>query len=259
MKLAIVTDAWQPQVNGVVTTLSRTRDALQRAGHEVTVVSPERFPDRPLPDLPRDSARAAAGPQARGDARRARAGRRPRRDRGPARRRRARATASRTDSPSRPRTTRNSRNTSASACRSPRAGRTRTCGTITAARAARWSRRSTSGAISSRTASRTSCCGRAASTRSFSSRRGRDAVVAPRPIWMYAGRVAVEKNLDAFLALDLARHEGRRRRRARIAPSSRGAIPRRCSRATSSASSSRAICPPPTCSCSRAARTRSGS
>jgi 1,2-diacylglycerol 3-alpha-glucosyltransferase/glucuronosyltransferase len=32
---------------------------------------------------------------------------------------------------------------------------------------------------------------------------GRDAVVARRPIWMYAGRVAVEKNLDAFLSLDL--------------------------------------------------------
>ena len=41
MKLAIVTDAWQPQVNGVVTTLSRTRDALARAGHHVTVLSPE--------------------------------------------------------------------------------------------------------------------------------------------------------------------------------------------------------------------------
>jgi glycosyltransferase involved in cell wall biosynthesis len=32
---------------------------------------------------------------------------------------------------------------------------------------------------------------------------GRDAVVARRPIWMYAGRIAVEKNLDAFLSLDL--------------------------------------------------------
>jgi glycosyltransferase involved in cell wall biosynthesis len=32
---------------------------------------------------------------------------------------------------------------------------------------------------------------------------GRDALCVPRPIWMYAGRVAVEKNLDAFLVLDL--------------------------------------------------------
>jgi glycosyltransferase involved in cell wall biosynthesis len=32
---------------------------------------------------------------------------------------------------------------------------------------------------------------------------GRDALAVPRPIWIYAGRVAVEKNLDAFLSLDL--------------------------------------------------------
>jgi glycosyltransferase involved in cell wall biosynthesis len=33
---------------------------------------------------------------------------------------------------------------------------------------------------------------------------GREALgCATRPIWMYAGRVAIEKNLDAFLALDL--------------------------------------------------------
>ena len=33
MKLAIVTDAWEPQVNGVVTTLGRTRRELERLGH----------------------------------------------------------------------------------------------------------------------------------------------------------------------------------------------------------------------------------
>ena len=32
---------------------------------------------------------------------------------------------------------------------------------------------------------------------------GRAHLQWPRPIWLYAGRVAVEKNLDAFLALDL--------------------------------------------------------
>ena len=52
MKLAIVTDAWQPQVNGVVTTLSRTRDALQRAGHDVTVMSPDAFRTIPCPTYP---------------------------------------------------------------------------------------------------------------------------------------------------------------------------------------------------------------
>ena len=37
MRIAIVTDAWQPQVNGVVTTLGRTRDGLEGRGHEVTI------------------------------------------------------------------------------------------------------------------------------------------------------------------------------------------------------------------------------
>ncbi len=52
MKLAIATDAWQPQVNGVVTTLSRTRDALQRAGHDVTVMAPDAFRTVPCPTYP---------------------------------------------------------------------------------------------------------------------------------------------------------------------------------------------------------------
>lgn len=52
MKLAIVTDAWQPQVNGVVTTLSRTQQALEAMGHEVRVVSPEGFRTIPCPTYP---------------------------------------------------------------------------------------------------------------------------------------------------------------------------------------------------------------
>lgn len=35
MKIVIVTDAWEPQVNGVVRTLGKTRDYLQSFGHEV--------------------------------------------------------------------------------------------------------------------------------------------------------------------------------------------------------------------------------
>lgn len=41
MRIVIATDAWRPQVNGVVTTLSRTRDELVGMGHEVLIVSPE--------------------------------------------------------------------------------------------------------------------------------------------------------------------------------------------------------------------------
>lgn len=43
MKIAIVTDAWEPQVNGVVTTLKHTRDNLLARGHEVVVIAPHQF------------------------------------------------------------------------------------------------------------------------------------------------------------------------------------------------------------------------
>ncbi len=52
MKLALVTDAWQPQVNGVVTTLSRTRECLQAAGDEVLVLSGDSHFTLPLPSYP---------------------------------------------------------------------------------------------------------------------------------------------------------------------------------------------------------------
>jgi glycosyltransferase involved in cell wall biosynthesis len=52
MKIAIVTDAWSPQVNGVVRTLHATRDGLQALGHEVMVVSPDLFRSVPCPTYP---------------------------------------------------------------------------------------------------------------------------------------------------------------------------------------------------------------
>lgn len=39
MKIVIVTDAWHPQVNGVVRTLTATSEELRKMGHEVTVLS----------------------------------------------------------------------------------------------------------------------------------------------------------------------------------------------------------------------------
>ncbi len=41
MRIAIVTDAWAPQVNGVAQTLRKTRDELVRIGHDVLMVTPE--------------------------------------------------------------------------------------------------------------------------------------------------------------------------------------------------------------------------
>lgn len=52
MKLAILTDAWQPQVNGVVTTLMRTRDFLRALGHDVLVIGPDQFATVPCPTYP---------------------------------------------------------------------------------------------------------------------------------------------------------------------------------------------------------------
>jgi glycosyltransferase involved in cell wall biosynthesis len=43
MKLALVTDAWLPQVNGVVTTLLELQDGLWSRGHEVVVIEPSAF------------------------------------------------------------------------------------------------------------------------------------------------------------------------------------------------------------------------
>lgn len=49
MKIVLITDAWKPQVNGVVTTLVELVQGLQDAGHEVKVIHPELFATRPCP------------------------------------------------------------------------------------------------------------------------------------------------------------------------------------------------------------------
>lgn len=41
MKILIVSDAWAPQINGVVRTLMQTKDALQQMGHVVEVIGPD--------------------------------------------------------------------------------------------------------------------------------------------------------------------------------------------------------------------------
>ncbi|MBL38119.1 MAG: alpha-mannosyltransferase [Xanthomonadales bacterium] len=52
MKILLVTDAWHPQVNGVVRSLSKTREQLELEGHDVTVLSPESRPTVPCPSYP---------------------------------------------------------------------------------------------------------------------------------------------------------------------------------------------------------------
>jgi glycosyltransferase involved in cell wall biosynthesis len=52
MRVVLVTDAWIPQVNGVVTTLVELVDAVRLRGHEVLVVHPGLFRTRPCPGYP---------------------------------------------------------------------------------------------------------------------------------------------------------------------------------------------------------------
>jgi len=49
MKLALVTDAWQPQVSGVVTTLVELVRELEARDHCVEVIHPGLFKTRPCP------------------------------------------------------------------------------------------------------------------------------------------------------------------------------------------------------------------
>jgi glycosyltransferase involved in cell wall biosynthesis len=51
-RILIVTDAWLPQVNGVVRTLATLQTELTRAGHTVQVVGPEWFRTVPCPTYP---------------------------------------------------------------------------------------------------------------------------------------------------------------------------------------------------------------
>jgi glycosyltransferase involved in cell wall biosynthesis len=51
-RVAIVTDAWHPQVNGVVRSLGQLRTELQARGIEVLIIGPDRFRTLPCPVYP---------------------------------------------------------------------------------------------------------------------------------------------------------------------------------------------------------------
>ncbi len=52
MRILIATDAWEPQVNGVVRTLQATARELASRGHDVHMVTPDGFATIPLPTYP---------------------------------------------------------------------------------------------------------------------------------------------------------------------------------------------------------------
>ncbi|MCF3935743.1 glycosyltransferase family 1 protein [Acuticoccus sp. M5D2P5] len=51
-RLALVTDAWHPQINGVVRTLDTTRHELEKLGIEVTMITPSDYRTVPMPTYP---------------------------------------------------------------------------------------------------------------------------------------------------------------------------------------------------------------
>ncbi|WP_338242082.1 glycosyltransferase family 4 protein [Aurantiacibacter hainanensis] len=63
MKIALITDAWHPQVNGVVRTLTAVISELRSSGHNVEVISPDLFRSVPAPSYP-EIRLALVGPRA---------------------------------------------------------------------------------------------------------------------------------------------------------------------------------------------------
>ena len=52
MRITLVSDAWTPQVNGVVRTLTTTVDLLRARGHVVQTITPDLFASLPCPTYP---------------------------------------------------------------------------------------------------------------------------------------------------------------------------------------------------------------
>jgi|GEM_PF-4037875 len=52
MRIAIITDTWKPQVNGVVTTLGKTDEFLADQGHQVRFITSQDFKTFPCPSYP---------------------------------------------------------------------------------------------------------------------------------------------------------------------------------------------------------------
>ncbi len=52
LKIALVSDAWAPQINGVVRTLMTTVEQLRAGGHAVETITPDQFRSVPCPSYP---------------------------------------------------------------------------------------------------------------------------------------------------------------------------------------------------------------
>ena len=60
-RIVVVTDAWRPQINGVVRTLESVGRELRAAGHSISFITPERFWTLPVPSYPEVRLSLASG------------------------------------------------------------------------------------------------------------------------------------------------------------------------------------------------------
>lgn len=65
MKIALITDAWRPQINGVVTTLQQTCEQLRSFGHVVETFTPDQFSNWPCPSYSEIRLALGCGPKLR--------------------------------------------------------------------------------------------------------------------------------------------------------------------------------------------------
>jgi len=63
MRILVVTDAWHPQVNGVVRTLGTLSDELTQMGHEPVFITPDQFRSVPCPTYPEIRLALRPGPR----------------------------------------------------------------------------------------------------------------------------------------------------------------------------------------------------
>ena len=52
LRIAFITDAWHPQINGVVTTIANTCSTLEQSGHIIKMITPDQFRTIPCPTYP---------------------------------------------------------------------------------------------------------------------------------------------------------------------------------------------------------------
>lgn len=65
MKITLVSDAWHPQINGIVTTVVQLSRALQGLGHTVQILAPDRFRTWRCPGYPDVGLAFLCGPRLR--------------------------------------------------------------------------------------------------------------------------------------------------------------------------------------------------